>query len=232
MILPNKIRALFAKETKENHRKIVELAKRYFLDKNARLLDLGSGDGLLLERVVNATKIKNVHCVELEKKHVNSLTKYGFKVKSFDLNKKFPYKDNSIDYVIANQIIEHLYFTDQFLDEIYRVLKPEGMLILSTTNLVALHSRIMILLGFMPNSLHPSRYIVGTMIKKKGNNPLFGHKSVFSAKALKEFIMIHNFKILLYETQSILLCPVFLSKVVCKFFDFGSHVNIVGKVNK
>ena len=81
------------------------------------------------------------------------------------------------------------------MEELHRILKPGGILILSTTNLVALHSRLMLFLGFMPNSLHPSKHIVGTLIKKNGGNPLYGHKSVFTGKALKQFTKIHKFKI-------------------------------------
>jgi len=148
---------------------------------------------------------------------------------AFDLNEKFPFKDKTFDYIIANQVIEHLYFTDHFIEEIHRLLKTGGVVILSSTNLAAIHSRIILLLGYMPNSLHPSRNIVGTLIKKQGGNPLYGHKSVFTGKALKQFVKVHKFKILLYETQSIILTPDFLSKILCKVFDWGTHVNIVAK---
>ena len=231
MIIPNKLRGILAKETAENHKRITELCTKYFKNKESKILDVGSGDGKLLDKIAKSTKIntKKFFCVEHDKIYIKKLENYGFSVKSFDLNTKFPYKNNSFDYVIANQIIEHLYFTDHFISEIRRILKPGGLIILSTTNLVAIHSRLLILFGFMPNSLHPSTHIVGTLIKKKGNNPLYGHKSVFSGKALKEFTKVHRFKVLLYETQSILLLPKVLSKVICKVFDFGTHINIVAK---
>jgi 2-polyprenyl-3-methyl-5-hydroxy-6-metoxy-1,4-benzoquinol methylase len=231
MIIPNKLRGMLAKETAENHRRITELCKKYFKNKESKILDVGSGDGKLLNKIAKSTKInpKNFNCVELDTKYKKVLQNYGFNVKSFDLNTKFPYKDNSFDYVIANQIIEHLYFTDYFVEEIRRILKPGGLMILSTTNLVAIHSRLIMLLGFMPNSLHPSTHIVGTLIQKKGNNPIYGHKSVFSARALKQFTKLHGFKVLLSESQSILLVPRLLSKLICKVFDFGTHINIVGK---
>ncbi|MCM2325705.1 MAG: methyltransferase domain-containing protein, partial [Candidatus Woesearchaeota archaeon] len=160
---------------------------------------------------------------------VKKLKGYGFKVSSFDLNTDFPYKDSSFDYIIANQIIEHLYFTDNFMKEIRRVLKPDGILIISTTNLAALHSRVLLFLGFMPNCLHPSTHIVGTLFKKKGTNPIYGHKSVFTGRALREFIKEHGFRVEKYETHSMLLTPRVLSSVFCRLFDFGTHVNIVAR---
>jgi 2-polyprenyl-3-methyl-5-hydroxy-6-metoxy-1,4-benzoquinol methylase len=155
--------------------------------------------------------------------------KLGLNMKQFDLNQGFDLKNNTFDYAIANQVIEHLYFTDNFMKEIYRVLKPKGILIISSTNLAALHTRLLLLLGFMPNSIHPSQHIVGTLIRKRGKNPLYGHKSLFTGKALKEFCEIHKFKILHYRTESILLMPKVISKPICRFFDFGTHVTIVAQ---
>ena len=232
MIVPNSIRNALCDETMENHDRITYLAKEYFKKKKPRILDVGSGDGILISRIAKKLNAKDISCVELEEDCVKKLKSFGYNVESFDLNNKFPYKDSSFDYIIANQIIEHLYFTDKFMEEIKRVLRPSGTLILSTTNLASLHSRILLLFGFMPNCLHPSRYIVGTFVKKKGNNPLYGHKSVFTGKALKEFTKAHGFSVLRYETHSMLLVPRFLSNLICKVFDFGTHVNIVANNSK
>lgn len=232
MIVPTYVRRMLCDETKENHDRINFLAKKYFTKRNSKILDLGSGDGILIKRVSENIHAKDVCCVELEESHVKKLRSNGYKVESFDLNSSFPFKDDSFDYVIANQIIEHLYFTDNFITEIRRVLKPNGILILSTTNLAALHSRLLLLFGFMPNSLHPSTHIVGTLFKKKGKNPLYGHKSVFTARALKEFVNVHGFEALKYETHSMLLVPKLLSDLVCMIFNFGTHVNIVAKNKK
>lgn len=229
MIVPTAVRKALCDETIENHNRIAYLAKRYFTKKNPGVLDVGSGDGILISRIARSINAKDISCVELEDVHVKRLKKLGYRVDSFDLNNKFPYKDNSFDYIIANQIIEHLYFTDRFMEELRRVLKPEGILILSTTNLASLHSRVLLFLGFMPNCLHPSTHILGTLMKKKGNNPLYGHKSVFTGKALKEFTKVHGFKVLKYETHSMLLVPRFLSSFICSIFDFGTHVNVVAK---
>jgi SAM-dependent methyltransferase len=43
----------------------------------------------------------------------------------------FPLEDASFDSVLCNQVLEHVFNSDQFLSEIYRVLKPNGILLLT-----------------------------------------------------------------------------------------------------
>ena len=49
--------------------------------------------------------------------------------------------NNSIDFVVTFQVIEHIYNDEKFIEEIYRVLKPGGKLILTTPNLLMSLSR-------------------------------------------------------------------------------------------
>lgn len=48
----------------------------------------------------------------------------------FDLNEIFPLDSNKIDTVMSISVMEHLYNPQLFLNEIYRILKPEGTLLL------------------------------------------------------------------------------------------------------
>ena len=43
-----------------------------------------------------------------------------------------PFKDNSVDYVVAGETIEHLEDPKKFIDEALRILKPGGYLAIST----------------------------------------------------------------------------------------------------
>lgn len=51
-----------------------------------------------------------------------------------DLNKKFPYEDNSVGIIRANDILEHLPDKLHVIKEIYRVLAPGGLLLSRTPN--------------------------------------------------------------------------------------------------
>jgi ubiquinone/menaquinone biosynthesis C-methylase UbiE len=70
----------------------------------------------------------------------------GIVVFKANLNKSFPLPDNSIDQVCANQVIEHRIDTDNFVSEIYRVLKPNGSVVIATENLASWHNIAALLL--------------------------------------------------------------------------------------
>lgn len=52
--------------------------------------------------------------------------------KVFNLNKKLPFKNNSVDEIIAHHIIEHLDRPDFFISECHRVMKKGGILSIKT----------------------------------------------------------------------------------------------------
>ena len=45
--------------------------------------------------------------------------------------KVFPFTDSFFDYVISNQVLEHVFEPGPFMEEIYRILKPNGLLLIT-----------------------------------------------------------------------------------------------------
>lgn len=45
--------------------------------------------------------------------------------------KKFPFSDEMFDYIISIQVLEHVFEQEQFLEEMRRVLKPNGLLFIT-----------------------------------------------------------------------------------------------------
>ena len=98
-------------------------------DGKKKFLDIGSGKGNHLvafsRHGVEAFGIdKREECVEI--------LDY-FDIREWDIEKdRFPFEDNSFDFIFSKSVIEHVYNTDNFLDESFRVLKPGGIVVLMT----------------------------------------------------------------------------------------------------
>jgi 2-polyprenyl-3-methyl-5-hydroxy-6-metoxy-1,4-benzoquinol methylase len=58
-----------------------------------------------------------------------------------DMNERLPYDDNSFDAVVSIEGIEHIKRPFDFVRECARILKPDGVLILTTPNISSLRSR-------------------------------------------------------------------------------------------
>jgi len=63
-----------------------------------------------------------------------------------DLNFPLELEDESFDLIISLETIEHLYNPNQYMAELNRMLKKNGLLILSTPNIHNIFSRILFLL--------------------------------------------------------------------------------------
>jgi SAM-dependent methyltransferase len=61
-----------------------------------------------------------------------------------------PAAHSEFDFVVAADIIEHIVDTDAFLWELWRILRPDGFLLLTTPNLGFWMSRLRLLLGKPP----------------------------------------------------------------------------------
>lgn len=81
--------------------------------------------------------VKSLSCIELDPKAVENANKmWNYESAKFHIGSvlKMPFEDNSFDRVIAMETMEHFTLEDAqtYRDEIYRVLRPGGMLIGST----------------------------------------------------------------------------------------------------
>ena len=77
--------------------------------------------------------IKKVSGIDIAKAGVNEAKKKGIDGICMDIDTgKIPLRDNSVDFIFCGEIIEHLYSPDHLLSEIFRILKPNGKLALTT----------------------------------------------------------------------------------------------------
>lgn len=120
----------------------------FLVGENNKVLDIGCYDGT----IGNLLKKNNnqVYGIEISKEAAEIAIKRGLKVKIQNIESRFDFENNFFDVVVAGEIIEHILDTDFFIDEIKRVLKPGGFLVLSTPNVASLGRRILLLLGKNP----------------------------------------------------------------------------------
>jgi SAM-dependent methyltransferase len=77
----------------------------------------------------------------------------GIAVEEVDLERELlPHGEASFDRIVATEILEHLATPALFLSECWRVLRPAGILYLTTPNVVDLRGRTRALLGRSPQS--------------------------------------------------------------------------------
>jgi SAM-dependent methyltransferase len=156
---------IFIEATEHNRDNILSL-----LDKNpeAKAVDIGCGDGQVTIRFMEKIGSKEIIGVDGVKGRLKAAKDRGVKIVIANLEEKWPFKNEEIDVVISNQVIEHILDIDNFIKEIYRILKPGGYCIVSTENLSSWHNIFALVLGFQDFS--------HTILKKKHvGNPLSIH---------------------------------------------------------
>lgn len=123
-----------------------------------KILDLGCGPEGDLINIQNHINSKNLQLygIETYEPYIDILKSKNIKVIQLDIEKEIiPVKNNSVDIVIGNQILEHTKDIFWICSEVLRVLKPGGVFIVGIPNLAALHNRILLLFGAQPACIKP-----------------------------------------------------------------------------
>ncbi len=118
------------------HNKVIKILEN---QPRTRLLDLGTGEGNLAKQA----KDKGFEVIAQDADQSRFRYKGEIEFRQGDLNNEdLPFEEKSFDCVVMLEVIEHLKNPYFVLREINRVLKAEGVLILSTPNILNLKSRL------------------------------------------------------------------------------------------
>ncbi|MCF7799633.1 class I SAM-dependent methyltransferase [Candidatus Babeliales bacterium] len=96
------------------------------LEKNSKILDIGSGTGQDLQ-IIN--KFGNAYVVDIEQKSLDMIPIDLVSEKKLSDACNLDYPDNYFDIVVTFDVLEHIKNDKKAVQEIYRVLKPNGKFI-------------------------------------------------------------------------------------------------------
>lgn len=115
-----------------------------------KILDVGAGEGALTQKLHEMG-----HHLRACDLFPDTFRLPGIQCDGVDITAPLPYPDQSFDRVIAVEVTEHILDHEVFFSEIHRVLKPQGMLYVSTPNILSMKSRIRFLFRGFPFSFNP-----------------------------------------------------------------------------
>lgn len=204
-MLGNYFTYIWSNAEKEYKEKILSLVE---VNKKGKILDMGCDDGEWTIKLAQKMQAKqgNIYGIDVIKKRYVLAEKKGVFVKESDLNKKLPFQDNEMDFMHANQVIEHLWNLDIFVTEIKRVLKKGGYAIICTENLASWHNIFALFFGFQPFSItnisfqgaigNPLALHVGDS-KKAGmrSHGSWHHTRVLAFEGLKDIFVQHGMRV-------------------------------------
>lgn len=102
-------------------------------------LDIGAGRGELILLLKDAMVVTSHGCDY----HPERFEGDSISIKQIDLNhQELPYSDASFHLVTCSEVVEHLENYRALIRQAYRVLKPDGLLILTTPNVLNMKSRV------------------------------------------------------------------------------------------
>lgn len=166
------------------------------------LLDIGCADGKMLEIINKKIKINSYFGID---KDIDLLNLASNKIREhlkIGSAESLEFKEKIFNVIISTAVIEHLDFPEKFLNEAFRVLKNEGILIITTPH--PLFEKIATLCGHLKDETHIQ---------------------TFNLKKLKLILKKNKFKVLI--AKRFMISPIgmpyetpienFLNKINCQW---------------
>ncbi|MFQ5582299.1 MAG: class I SAM-dependent methyltransferase [Mariprofundaceae bacterium] len=145
---------------------VIASIRKYAPDISGRHLDIGSGTGELIRQVRAEYDVESHACDYTDE----FMQMDGQAVEIVDLNKDMlPYEDSFFDLITFTEVVEHLEHYRLIIREAQRVLKPGGLMLITTPNILNLKSRIRFLFAGFWNLFGPL-HVGETAIESAGGH--------------------------------------------------------------
>lgn len=202
--------------------------KRY-PKKSIKILDIGCRNGEVTKKILmDCNKKYRLYGLDLiEPEKVDKDIQY--KRQFFD-NKSLPYKSNSFDILIVNQVIEHIIHKDKLIEECHRILKKGGVCFTATENIASIDNAISLLFGQDPISQHTStKYHIGTFFSPHFMEKMppfeidfhMGHKNVCSYFGIQRLFKVNGFRKVTIKSFG------HINGILEKLFPFQNRIIVV-----
>ena len=102
------------------------LSSKYKLPKGGKILDLGCGRGEFLRGFIRC----GLNGYGVDRSSMAKSICPKAEILQSNLEKEsLPYKDNNFDVVFSKSVLEHFYYPEKLVQEVYRILNPGGLVI-------------------------------------------------------------------------------------------------------
>ena len=137
------------------YRAVIDAVQRQFPasdEEKLRHLDIGAGRGQLIALMRTRLPLES-HACDF---HVENFVLDGVPLAKVNLNDEpLPYADASFDVVTCSEVAEHVESYRRLFREAFRVLRPGGLLVVTTPNVLNTFSRIRYLVSGFANLFGP-----------------------------------------------------------------------------
>ena len=197
------------------------LTSQFKLTQNSKVLEVGCGRGDFLTAFQKA----NFNCVGVDLEQSSLDLSPNLDISICDISKEsLPYKNNSIDIVFHKSLIEHLYDPSTLMKETYRILKPNGKLIILTPDW---HTQMK---NFYDDFTHCRPFVMTTMLNVL---KVYNFKNTKAEKFYQLPIIWKYPAIKILSKFLQMFCNVYCgrwltNKTKSKFFRFSVELMILG----
>lgn len=201
--------------------KILEALIRFCgLPQNAQILDVGCGTGSVIQFL---QKFGAPEGIDISEEAVRFCQKRGISKVSVGNASSLPYKDKSFDFVIASDLLEHIEDDVIAIQQMHRVLKKGGFLIITVPAHKFLWSEHDEALGhrrrYTRNELLTKLKTAGFEVERINYSVFFAFPIIFIYRTLQVFFIRSG-----SPKTSYVILPEFINRFLIKSLDFEAKL--------
>ena len=166
--------------------------RAYKKDEINSLCDVGTADAIMLDILGQKLKIKELVGLDLSTDLLKTNTNPKLHLVQGDAI-RLPFKDNSFDVVVATAVIEHVLEPDRMIVECHRILKQDGICILTTPD--PIYEYIATRIGHLQEEQHVRTFRLSdctSLFESKGFKILKAEKFMISPIGFPQEIRIEK----------------------------------------